>query len=161
MISIQNLDTQFPITEKTVGKKYYYPLCKKPHRYFNFYLVSLKITRPKYKKESFKTPVFGSIFSFCNITSSETFPVKIKPNVTVRILYWGFYHRWEEHCRSIQNLQWYRDWFPLISAKPRLYPVRFSIQLENDFICKDPHLPTSPYKSKFSTACSSLKSIGA
>lgn len=44
--------------------------------------------------------------------------------------------------------------------RPGLYPVCFSIQLENYFICKDPHLPTSSYKSEFSTACSSPNSTG-
>lgn len=49
-------------------------------------LVSLRITGSKYKTESFKPLVFGSNFLFHSITSSDTSPVKIKTNATVRIL---------------------------------------------------------------------------
>lgn len=49
-------------------------------------LVSLRITGSKYKTESFKPPVFGSNFLFHGITSSDTSPVKIKTNATLRIL---------------------------------------------------------------------------
>lgn len=49
-------------------------------------LVSLRITGSKYKTESFKPLVFGSNFLFHSITSSDTSPVKIKTNTTVRIL---------------------------------------------------------------------------
>lgn len=49
-------------------------------------LGSLKITVSTHKIESFKTPILGSIFLFCNITSINTHAVKIILNVTVRIL---------------------------------------------------------------------------
>lgn len=80
MISILNLD---PVSSnwKKLGKKTFLPCIAK-----NSMLVSLRITGSKYKRESFKTPVFGSIFLFRNITTSDTFPVKIKPYVMVRIL---------------------------------------------------------------------------
>lgn len=49
-------------------------------------LVSCRITGSKYKTESFKPSVFGSNFLFHKFSSRNTFPVKIKPNATVRIL---------------------------------------------------------------------------
>lgn len=76
-------------------------------------------------------------------------------------LYWGFNHQQEEHQRSIQNIQRYQSRFPLISVKTRFYPACFSIQLENYFIGKDPHLTTSSYKSELSTSCSSCNLTGA
>lgn len=87
MITIQNLHPQFPITGKTEEKKTFLPcFAKSPTDFSISMLVSLKIRGSKYKIESFKTPIFGSIFLFCNTTTSNTFPVKIKPNMMVRIL---------------------------------------------------------------------------
>lgn len=124
-------------------------LAKSPTNISVSVLVSLKITASKYKIESFKTPVFGSIFFILLHYYHQCWS-----------LYWGFYHQWEEYKRSIRNIQSYQHRFPLISLKPRFYPSCFSIQLENDFIHKDPHLTTSAYKPELSASSSSCDLTG-
>lgn len=117
-------------------------------------LVLLRVTGSKYKTESFKSCVFGSNFLFHSITSSDTFPVKIKPNTMVRILL-GFLSlaRAAHECAE-----------PTVIS--RLIPTdlseakTLSCMLGSDFTCKDLHLPTSFYRSEFSTVCSSPNSVG-
>lgn len=64
MISIQNLDPQLPVTGKKMGKQttFLASFAKSPKDVSISTLVSLRITGSKYRKESFKPPVFGSNF---------------------------------------------------------------------------------------------------
>lgn len=103
-------------------------------------------------------------FFYCCITSILALPVKIKPNVMVRILLksvLGFQSPAGRAPKEYTEYTKISKQIPTDLSEDKILSCMLFYTLENYFIGKDPHLTTSSYKSELSTSCSSCNLTGA
>lgn len=104
------------------------------------------------------------MFFFCNITTSDTFPVKIKPNMMVRILLksvLGFLLTMRRAPQEYTESTMILRLIPTDLSKAKTLFCTLFHTAGEWYIHKDPHSPTSSYISEFSAACSSPNSRGS